>query len=67
MVEDRASLLSPEILRINLNQGAVSVLLRFEGNIGTVIPAVAGFVAAVTVKDVELPGDSHWRMASPSR
>jgi hypothetical protein len=67
MGEDRASLLNPEILRINLNQGAMSVLLRFEGNIGTVIPAVAGFVAAVTVQNGELvdvayePSTNTWR------
>lgn len=64
---ESASLLSPEILRINLNQGAMSVLLRFEGNIGTVIPAVAGFVAAITVQDGELvdvayePSANSWR------
>ena len=67
MKEERARLLSPEALRINLNQGAMSVLLRFEGNVGTVIPAVAGFVAAVTIQDGELvdvayePSTNSWR------
>jgi hypothetical protein len=67
MKEERATLLSPEVLRINLNQGAMSVLLRFDGNVGTVIPAVAGFVAAVTVQDGELVDVAYEPSANSGR
>ncbi len=44
-----------DILRINhLEEPAASVLLRFQGNIGTVIPAIPGFVAALTFDEREL-------------
>ncbi len=52
-----AELLGPasDILRItNLENPAVSVLLRFEGDLGTVIPAIPGFLAALTFDDGEL-------------
>lgn len=42
-------------LRIKvLEEPGVSVLLRFEGNRGAVIPAITGFVAALTFDDGEL-------------
>lgn len=57
-----------DLLRINnLNGGAVSVLLRFEGNFGTVIPAIPEFLATVTVQDGDIvdvgyePSANTWR------
>ncbi|HXA84605.1 MAG TPA: caspase family protein [Candidatus Dormibacteraeota bacterium] len=44
-----------DILRINeLENPAVSVLLRFEGNFGTVVPAIPEFLAALTFEEGEL-------------
>lgn len=43
-----------ETLRIGLNQGAASVLLKFDGNIGTIVPVLAGFVASITFRDGEI-------------
>lgn len=46
---------SNDILRINGIDGpAASVLLRFEGGFGTVVPVLPGFIAALTVDDGEL-------------
>ncbi|HKI05331.1 MAG TPA: hypothetical protein VKK31_25350 [Thermoanaerobaculia bacterium] len=44
-----------DLLRIDgLETPAVSILLRFEGGVGTVIPAIPGFLAALTFDDGEL-------------
>ena len=49
-----------DLLRIDgLENPAVSVLLRFEGNVGTVIPAIPGFLAALTFDDGELVDVSY--------
>jgi hypothetical protein len=55
-------------LRIRLLHGeAVSILLRFDENVGAVIPAIAGFVAGLTFEDGELvdvayePSVNSWR------
>ncbi|RNF82840.1 caspase family protein [Montanilutibacter psychrotolerans] len=46
---------SNDILRISGIDGpAASVLLRFEGGYGTVVPVLPGFIAALTVDDGEL-------------
>jgi hypothetical protein len=57
-----------DILRINgLDNPAVSVLLRFEGNVGAMIPALPGFLAALTFDDGDLvdvayePSVNTWR------
>jgi hypothetical protein len=59
-----------DILRINhLEKPAASVLLRFHGNVGTVIPAIPGFIAALTFDERELvdvayePSDNTSRWA----
>lgn len=56
------------ILSIKLQENlAQSVLLRFEGGVGTVIPAIPGFIAALTYDDGELvdvayePSIGDWR------
>lgn len=56
------------ILRIKeLDHPAVSVLLRFTGNVGTVIPVLPGFIAALTFEEAELvdvayePSENNWR------
>src|ERR1039458_6281638 len=48
-------ILGQELVRVHL-QGppAVSVLVEFEGGLGTVIPVLSGFLAAVTFEDGEL-------------
>ena len=44
-----------EILRVNLlDRPAASVILRFDGDFGTVLPVIRGFVTAVTVIGEEL-------------
>jgi hypothetical protein len=49
------------------NRQAATVLLKFEGNVGTAIPALHGFIAGVTFKDGELvdityePSSNDWR------
>lgn len=57
-----------DILTIKLQENlAQSVLLRFEGDVGTVIPAIPGFIAALTYDDGELvdvayePSMGDWR------
>jgi len=66
----RAELLGTagDLLRIHAPEHpAASVLLRFEGNFGTVIPAIPGFLAALTFDDGELvdvayePSTNSWR------
>jgi hypothetical protein len=61
-------LLSPELLRIHQSaEPAVSVLLKFDGGTGAVIPALRGFLAALTFDDGELvdvayePSANDWR------
>ncbi len=55
------------ILRLDNVRMPVSVLLQFEGNRGTVIPAIPGFLAALTFDDRELvdvayePSANSWR------
>lgn len=56
------------ILRIKeLDHPAVSVLLRFTGNVGTVIPVLPGFIAALTFEEGALvdvayePSENNWR------
>jgi hypothetical protein len=42
-------------LRVNMPEPpAASVLLRFEGNVGTVVPAIPGFLAGLTFEGGEL-------------
>jgi hypothetical protein len=51
----RGELLDGNLLRIEALDGpAASVLLSFERNVGTVIPVIDGFVAALTFEDGEL-------------
>lgn len=57
-----------EMLRLDqVEAPAASVLLRFEGDVGAVIPAIPGFVAALTFDDGELvdvayePSANTWR------
>lgn len=66
----QAELLGPEgeILRVHpTTQPAASVLIRFDGGVGTVIPAIKGFIAALTFDDGELvdvayePSANDWR------
>lgn len=59
---------SGELLRIHAVEGsAASVLLQFEGGVGTVIPALPGFIAGLTFDDGELvdlayePSANSWR------
>jgi hypothetical protein len=56
------------LLRISHIDGpAASVLLRFEGNVGTVVPVLPGFLAALTFEEGELvdvayePSENTWR------
>jgi hypothetical protein len=57
-----------DILRIDQLEGpAASVLLRFQGNIGTVIPAVRGFVAALTFDEGELVDVAYEPSANTER
>lgn len=56
------------LLRINSLEGpAASVLLRFQGGAGTVIPALSGFLASITFERGELvdvayePSANSWR------
>lgn len=55
-------------LQIDLTgRSATSVLIHFGGGTGTVIPAVSGYIAALTFEDGELvqvayePSSNHWR------
>lgn len=51
----RGDLLDGSLLRISAIDGpAASVLLRFDDDVGTVIPVIADFVAALTFEDGEL-------------
>jgi hypothetical protein len=57
-----------DLVRIDPLEGlAASVLLRFKGAFGTVIPVISGFLAAVTIEDGEVvdvayePSDNTWR------
>jgi hypothetical protein len=46
---------SGDLLQIDgVDRGAASVLLKFAGDIGTVIPAIPGFVAALTIEEGSL-------------
>ncbi len=57
-----------DILRINhLEEPAASVLLRFQGNIGTVVPAIPGFVAALTFDERELVDVAYEPSANTAR
>jgi len=62
-----AELIGPDVLRIHLNHGAVSTLLRFRGNIGILIPAVAGFVTTVTIQGSELVDVTYEPSSNTSR
>lgn len=64
----QGQLLAPDLLRIDHVQGAAAcVVIEFDGGIGTVVPAIPGFIAALTVDDGELvdvsyePSDNTWR------
>jgi hypothetical protein len=68
----RAELLgsSGDLLQIDgITGGAASVLLRFTGDVGTVVPAVPGFVTAMTIHEGSLadvayePSANTWRWA----
>jgi hypothetical protein len=57
-----------DLLRVHaLDMPAVSLLLRFEGAVGTVLPLLPGFIAALTFDDDELvdvayePSANNWR------
>jgi len=57
-----------DVLRVNLtNDPATSVLITFDGGVGAVIPAIRGFIAALTFDDGELvdvayePSANDWR------
>lgn len=57
-----------DVLRVNpTNDPATSVLITFDGGVGTVIPAIRGFIAALTFDDGELvdvayePSANDWR------
>lgn len=57
-----------DILRVNpTSDPATSVLITFDGGVGTVIPAIRGFIAALTFDDGELvdvayePSANDWR------
>ena len=57
-----------DVLRVNpTNDPATSVLITFDGGVGTVIPAIRGFIAALTFEDGELvdvayePSANDWR------
>lgn len=57
-----------DVLRVSHIDGpAASVLLCFEGNIGTVVPVMPGFLTALTFEDGELvdvayePSENTWR------
>ncbi len=65
----RAELLGSggDLLRISSNRPAASVLLRFEGNVGSVIPAIAGFVGAITVESGEIADVSYEPSANTPR
>jgi hypothetical protein len=57
-----------DLLRVNgLHGRAVSVLLRFEGDAGTVIPAIPGFLAALTFDDGELVDVTYEPSANTGR
>ena len=64
----QGQLLGNELVRIvGLEKPAASVLLRFEHGTGTVIPAMPGFLAALTFEDDDLvdvayePSANSWR------
>lgn len=57
-----------DVLRVNpTSDPATSVLITFDGGVGTVIPAIRGFIAALTFDDGELvdvayePSANDWR------
>lgn len=57
-----------DVLRVNpTSDPATSVLVTFDGGVGTVIPAIRGFIAALTFDDGELvdvayePSANDWR------
>ncbi|MFC9664591.1 hypothetical protein ACFVJ5_30515 [Nocardia sp. NPDC127606] len=57
-----------DLVRVEgLRSGGCSILVRFENGSGTVIPAIAGFIAALTVDNGELvdvayePSANSWR------
>lgn len=58
---------SDEILSLRLEQSAKSVLLQFDGGIGTVIPAIAGFLTTVSLQDGELVDVAYEPSANTSR
>ncbi|MBA3342259.1 MAG: hypothetical protein H0T48_10520 [Gemmatimonadaceae bacterium] len=70
LIHGRGELLGTagDLLRIDsLNGKAASVLLRFEGNFGTVVAAIPEFLATVTVQDGDVvdvgyePSANTWR------
>jgi hypothetical protein len=69
-VAPRASVevLSADLVRVNqLERPAVSILLRFDGDVGTVIPAIPEFVAALTFDDGELVDVAYEPSANAGR
>jgi len=57
LARGRAELLRPDVLQIEPDTGPTmpsSLLLRFHGNTGTLIPAVPGYLAALTFEGGEL-------------
>ncbi|HEU5135737.1 MAG TPA: hypothetical protein VFU13_11380 [Steroidobacteraceae bacterium] len=64
----KSELLGTELARISALKGpAASAVLRFDNDRGAVIPALAGFIAALTFQDGELvdvsyePSSNNWR------
>jgi hypothetical protein len=63
----RGTIAGTDVLLDRVEFPGTSVLLGFEGDIGTVIPAISGFVAALTFDDGELvdvayePSANTWR------
>lgn len=62
------TLLSPNLLRLDNVQGpATNVLLTFNGGTGTVVPAIPGFLAALTFDDGELADVAYEPSANTGR
>ena len=59
---------SGDVLQVSGIEGhAASVVLRFEGNVGAVVPAISGFLTALTFEDGELADVAFEPSANTSR
>jgi hypothetical protein len=54
MPDGQAELFGPDQVRVRLTRGPATLLLRFDGNIGTVIPMLPRYIAALTFHEGEL-------------